>query len=146
MNSPGTRHSQVINYAGRIVPGGDRSIGDFLFKGAVTNHAAGRMSFELAGRGDREYDRLIVRNGSITARPTANGSLNLLGGTLEVATINGFKPVYRDEFKILDCNAINGTFDTVSLPGGNERWDASDLYTQGVIRFNVPPGTVIQIH
>lgn len=134
--------AQLINYAGRLVPGGDNGIGTFGINGAVTNHAAGRISFELAGRGEGEYDKLLVRNGWITARPTANGSLNLLGGTLEVTAINGFKPVYRDAFQILDCNAINGTFDTVSLPGGNDRWDTSELYSAGIIRYAQPPGSL----
>ena len=143
MDVDGTvQFSQLLNVAGRLVPGGDNAIGTFRVNGAVTNHTAGRIAIELAGRDAGEYDRLMVRNGAVAVRPADNGSLNLLGGTLEVTAINGFKPVYRDAFQILDCNAINGTFDTVSLPGGNERWDTSELYSAGIIRYALPPGTL----
>ncbi len=118
---------------------GEEGTGILCFNGDITN-TTGTVHIELAGTQSSDYDRIMLRNGH--ASRTENGTLIIGGGALEVTAINGFKPVYRDAFQILDCNAINGTFDTVSLPGGNERWDTSELYSAGIIRYALPPGTL----
>jgi hypothetical protein len=58
-----------------------------------------------------------------------------LDGTLEVVLIDGFVPSTGQSFDLMDWGAVHGTFDHVVLPdlSGTIQWDASQLYSTGVI-------------
>jgi hypothetical protein len=44
-------------------------------------------------------------------------------------------------FHILDFASVQGTFETISLPGGQSLWDVSELYTTGVITVVPEPSS-----
>ena len=44
-------------------------------------------------------------------------------------------------FHILDFSSVQGTFETISLPGGHSMWDLSELYTDGVITVVPEPSS-----
>jgi fibronectin-binding autotransporter adhesin len=66
------------------------------------------------------------------------GSL-ALDGTLDVVLINGFSPTAGSAFDVLDWDTLSGTFATLQLPalGANLMWNASQLYTTGVLRVGL---------
>ena len=101
------------------------SAGEMVFGGDVTFGAFSSLEIELGGMlaGD-QYDRLDIA-GNLTP-----------GGTLQVALIDGFAPSAGDTFDILDWGTLAaGSFSAVELPEltGRKVWDASELYTTGVI-------------
>jgi len=129
----------ISNFGGTIRPGGINSAGLLAFKGDITNSATASTDIELGGAASNQYDRITVTNGF-----GGSGTFRA-GGTLNVTLINGFEPG-EDTFDILDFTTMNGTFDTVNLPGGDDDWDVSKLYTTGEITYEPPPlGTVILI-
>ncbi len=129
--------STFYNASGWIRPGGTDGAGTIKNVGNFYNYQnenQGTIEVELGGAAAGTYDRLVV-SGTLYA-----------GGTLDVSFIDGFKPVYKDSFDILDfTGAANGTFDTVNLPGTSADWDLTELYTDGVIRYIRPAGTVLMV-
>jgi hypothetical protein len=67
----------------------------------------------------------------------ATGALSL-GGALVVSLINGFNPVAGNTFDVLDWSSLSGTFGSIQLPAlaNGLQWNASQLYTTGVISIN----------
>jgi autotransporter-associated beta strand protein len=63
-----------------------------------------------------------------------------LGGTLQVALINGFSPSSGQSFDILDWGSLAGTFSALQLPtlAGGLVWNTSQLYTAGVLSVGLP--------
>ena len=65
----------------------------------------GTFVADLAGTGFNNHDVLNVR-GAAT-----------LGGTLEVALLNGYNPILGDAFDIILADSISGVFGSIVLPG-----------------------------
>jgi fibronectin-binding autotransporter adhesin len=66
---------------------------------------------------------------------------SVLGGMLNVSLINGFAPQEGNAFTLLAGGTISGTFSSIQLPAplsGSLQWDASKLYTTGVISVVLP--------
>ncbi len=75
-----------------------------------------------------------------TGRGTTYDALNVtgalaFGGTLVVATIDGFAPAAGNSFDLFNFTTGASTFAAVTLPalGSNLIWDTSALYTTGVL-------------
>ena len=60
-----------------------------------------------------------------------SGSLNLLGGTLDVVLLNGFVPSLGDSFEILQYAQVSGDFGTESYPalGTGLSWERTTSAT-----------------
>ncbi len=132
---PGGRSVVVGNYTGDgIFTGG----GTVRFNGLV-DHGGGPE--ELACGGDVELgDNALLAfqiAGTLSSdcdRLSAGGQLSL-GGTMEITLENGFVPEGGDSFDLLDWAIVDGIFQTVNLPtlGGSLGWDATALYTDGIL-------------
>ncbi len=87
-----------------------------------------------------QYDQLNVA-GNLT-----------LDGSLIVSLMNGFHPVAKESFNILDwAGTLIGTFASLQLPGlsGSLAWNISQLYTSGelvVVDSNFLPGDFNRDH
>ena len=68
---------------------------------------AGVLEIELGGDTAGSYDQINHTLGDAQAT---------LGGTLDVALIDGFAPALGDTFDIITAEEVVGTFDTVNLP------------------------------
>lgn len=73
-----------------------------------------------------------------------NGTLKLeLGASLAVLNFDESTMFAAGmSFDILDFTAVQGSFETISLPGGAALWDLSELYTTGVITVVPEPSSV----
>jgi autotransporter-associated beta strand protein len=115
----GTIAGSVDNY-GLVSPG--TSPGAFNVGGSYTQRTGGKLLVELASASS--YDQLLVI-GDVT-----------LGGTLDVSLIGGYAPLVGHSYNILGWGGTRtGQFANVDLPtlGGPLVWDASQLYTTGVL-------------
>jgi fibronectin-binding autotransporter adhesin len=112
----------IVGAGGVVTPGG--SPGLLTVNGNCTQDPLASLVIELGGliRGD-EYSALVVTD-DLT-----------LDGTLDVLLWDGFEPLAGDSFDVLDWGTLNGTFAMVHLPTltGDLHWDASGLYTSGVL-------------
>ncbi len=104
---------------GTLGPG--TSVGTLNISGNYAQSSGGKLQVELAS--PTNFDRLQV-NGNAA-----------LAGTLEVSLINGYMPAVGDSFDIFDRNSVSGSFTTLDLPDltGGLQWDASMLYSSGII-------------
>lgn len=125
--------NRFVNSGGNIRPGGANKAGTLSVTGGLSNAVpgSGTIDIELGGGDTNQYDRLQL---------TARGSLPRTlwaGGALNVKLIDGFQPHRNDVFDILDFSSSVGSFDSVNLPGDDPetRWDTSNLYTTGELRF-----------
>lgn len=68
----------------------------------------------------------------------ASGLLTL-GGTLQVDLTSGFTPSAGQSFNFFDWGSVSGAFSSLALPtiAGNLMWNASQLYTDGVLRVTI---------
>ncbi len=100
----GTFNGPIRNNGGKIDPG--HSPGTITVNGAYTQGANGTMDMEIGGAAaGTGYDRLVV-NGTAT-----------LGGTLNIAAINGFSPAVGDIFTLISASSFTGNFATVNISG-----------------------------
>jgi len=98
LTGSGTINGNVTN-AGQVIPGGTGSAGTLTVNGNYTQTATGALDVELGGTtAGSQYDQLVV---SGTAA---------LGGTLDVATINGFQPAISNTFQVLTFASSSGNF------------------------------------
>lgn len=122
----------IVGAGGVVAPGG--SPGLLTINGNYTQDPLASLAIELGGliRED-EYSALIV-TGDLT-----------LDGTLDVLLWDGFEPLAGDSFDVLDWDALYGTFAIVHLPTltGDLHWDASGLYTSGVLNVYSSGSSVI---
>ncbi len=92
--------------SGALAPG--NSPGLFTVTGNFTNAASGDLAIELGNIGTAgiDYDLLAV-SGNAT-----------MGGTLNIAAVNGFELAAGQTFTIVTAAAVAGTFATVNWPAG----------------------------
>lgn len=67
-----------------------------------------------------------------------------LGGTLEIALLDGFSPRYGESFDLLDFGSLTGQFDELRLPAlpGRLVWDTTRLYSSGTVTAVPEPATL----
>src|SRR5581483_10197140 len=88
-----------VTNAAQVNPGGVGRPGVLAITGPYSQFASGALNIDLGGTAaGNGYDRLAV------------GGTASLGGTLNVATINGFVPGGADSFQILTFGARTGDF------------------------------------
>ena len=113
-----------VTYNGGFSPG--HSPAEVFLGRTASLGSANTLYIELGGvaPGD-EFDRLA-----------STGTVNL-DGTLDVSFINGFVPANGDSFEIIVASAVDGIFDTTSLPAlplGLE-WDI--VYSADAVTLDV---------
>ena len=112
--APGNHPSKSENPVGQLTITGNYTQGDSSY-----------LHIQLAGTTDGDYDVLNV-TGQVT-----------LGGTLYLALLEGFTPVYGDTFDILDWGTITAEneFKNFILPSLDEGlyWNMTELYSTGEI-------------
>jgi T5SS/PEP-CTERM-associated repeat protein len=125
-----------VSSSGSIVPGNSTAAstgtlhvtGNFAQSGAFST-----MSFDLASNAN--FDKL-----------TTGGSMTV-GGQLYVQLTGDYVPHGGQSFDILDwgIGGFSGAFSGVFLPtlGGTLVWDASQLYTTGVLSVTGPPAPAL---
>lgn len=112
----------TVNNGGILSPGNSPGM---LNVGALTLNSGSQTNIELGGATRGSFYDAIVSNGAAS-----------LNGTLAVSLINGFTPIVREDFDILDWGTRSGTFTApLHLPilGGSLVWNTSQLYTTGVL-------------
>ncbi len=112
---------------GTLAPG--NSPGLFSITGDFTNAATGTLAIELGDIGTPgvEYDLLAV-SGNAT-----------MGGTLNIAAVNGLVLQAGQTFIIVTAGAVSGTFATVNWPAGVT---GNVVYTATTVELNVISGTL----
>ncbi len=94
----GTINANVSNN-GQVDPGGQGTPGALTINGAYSQLSSASLNIALGGTSPGgQYDQLIV-----------SGAASL-GGTLDVATINGFQPALGDAFQVLTFGSYVGNF------------------------------------
>ena len=96
----GTIVADLNNAGGRVSPGA--SIGHLILDGDYSQGQDGILLIEIGGTAPGEYDVL-----EITGHAT-------LGGALEVALIDGFKPSCGDVFEFMTFGSRTGEFTEVN--------------------------------
>ena len=112
----GTFTGPIRNNGGRVGPG--HSPGQITVGGNYTQGANGTLDIEIGGAtAGTQYDQLKV-----------NGTA-ILGGTLNLTLINGFRPAVGDVFQIIAANAFSGAFSTINTTGftGNVNYSNSGI-------------------
>ncbi len=109
-----------VNFTGTFSPGLSPTL---LTVGNIALSPTSTLLMELGGTSPGSgYDQI-----------QASGALGL-GGTLQIALINGFAPAAGQSFNLFDWAAVSGTFNTLALPAlAGLSWNTSQLYTTGVL-------------
>ncbi|MHB8092108.1 MAG: LEPR-XLL domain-containing protein, partial [Syntrophales bacterium] len=96
LNGSGQVMGEVVNY-GLLSPGNSPGVESFA---ALTLDGSSSTLIEIAGTGDpgTAYDQIRVTN------------LAQLGGTLNIALLNGFVPTAGQTFDIITFGSVSGTF------------------------------------
>lgn len=144
----GAAAGQTIVFAAGSTVSGIGSFENVVFSGtyapgnspAITTLAGGQFAsssalvIELGGlQPGTQYDRVID-----------SGSLNLLGGTLDVVLFNGFVPSLGDSFEVLQYGQLSGDFGTVSYPALADglSWERTTSATTMAITVVPEPSTI----
>ncbi len=96
--------SVTVNSGGIVAPGD--SPGKLTVNGNYNQTSGGILDMQIGGSiaGD-EYDQLEITGTAV------------LGGTLNLALVNGFRPTVGDTFTILTSSDTNGSFSTINSSG-----------------------------
>jgi autotransporter-associated beta strand protein len=113
---------------GNLAPG--NSPGTLSFANGLSLGSTSTSTFEIAGIGAGQFDRVIV-----------TGLLNF-GGTLALNN-TGYTAVYGDSVDLFDWTTTTGSFSSITGTdlGGGLSWDTSSLYSNGVIMVVPEPST-----
>jgi hypothetical protein len=114
LTGSGTITGSVLNTGAVLSPGHSPGIIDIT--GDYTQGPDATLLIELAGTGNGQYDILDVEGRAY------------LGGTLELAFLNGFCPALGDSFSILDFGSYSGSFSTIQVLG-NPNYQFALQYT-----------------
>jgi hypothetical protein len=98
LTGSGTVSANVTN-GGQVLPGGRGAAGTLTIDGSYTQTATGAVDIDIGGTtAGSQYDQLDV-----------SGTTSL-GGSLDVALINGFHPAVGNTFQVLSFGSSSGTF------------------------------------
>ena len=113
---------------GNLAPG--NSPGTLSFANGLSLGSTSTSTFEIAGIGAGQFDRVIV-----------TGLLNF-DGTLALNN-TGYTAVYGDSVDLFDWTTTTGSFSSITGTdlGGGLSWDTSSLYSNGVIMVVPEPST-----
>jgi hypothetical protein len=131
LRGTGTVNASISNSGGTVSPG--LSPGTLGASGGYTQQAFGGLAVEIGGPAPGTgYDRLDVA-GTAT-----------LGGSLDVALVNGFTPAAGDAFSIVNAATRTGTFASTSLPPLQAPLAWNVVYTPTAVRLDVaaPSGRI----
>jgi fibronectin-binding autotransporter adhesin len=92
----------INNFGGSI----EVDSGVLALEGTVYAQNSGNLTIALGGPNANQCGRLAVSG------PAA------LNGPLKVTLTNGYVPVLGDQFEILSCSSLSGTFSSVNIPAG----------------------------
>jgi hypothetical protein len=92
----------VNNFGGSI----EVDSGVLALEGTVYAQNSGNLTIALGGPNANQCGRLAV------------GGPAALNGPLKVILTNGYVPVLGDQFEILSCSSLSGTFSSVNIPAG----------------------------
>ena len=97
--------SGSVTNAGLLSPGSP--IGQITVSGSYIQTAAGGLAIDLGGTNPvTGFDQLVVSGAT------------KLAGALTVHITNGFVPSVSNQFQVLACSNITGTFSTLNVPAG----------------------------
>ncbi|MDQ6625159.1 MAG: hypothetical protein M3Y69_03315, partial [Verrucomicrobiota bacterium] len=100
----GVISGNIRNNGGAIAPG--HSPGKITINGSYAQGANGSLNIEIGGNAPGTgYDQLVV-NGAAA-----------LGGTLNITTINGYRPAVGDVFTIISPQSFTGSFAQINATG-----------------------------
>ncbi len=112
-----------------------KSFATFALPGLYALHSGDTLNIDVDAA-NLLADMLSVDGGAgtLTIGPGAILNLNVIAGTI----LGG------QTYQVLSAGIINGTFDTIILPGlpGGSYWDLSRLYTEGVLIAQPEPTTL----
>ena len=98
LGGSGTINANVTS-GGQVIPGGTGAAGTLTINGSYTQTATGTLDIDIGGTtAGSQYDQLAV-SGTAT-----------LGGTVNVALINGFQPALGNTFQPLTFASSTGNF------------------------------------
>src|SRR5579859_816431 len=135
LSGGGTVAGDVSN-AGTVDPGGPGTAGTLTITGTYTQTSTGVLNADIGGTtAGTQFDQLNV-TGGVT-----------LGGTLNVALINGFTPASGETFQVLTYGSQTGQFATIVQPPASSGVTFTPTY--GATAFTMTAGaatTVISQH
>jgi T5SS/PEP-CTERM-associated repeat protein/autotransporter-associated beta strand protein len=112
LGGSGTVGGVTVNGGGIVAPG--NSPGRLSINGTYNQTSSGKLAIELGGyTPGTGFDQLAMSGQA------------LVGGTLNLSLVNGFRPKVGDTFAILTSSSESGNFSTVDSPGFSVRSDAS---------------------
>lgn len=119
------------------LPTGTLVVSNANYTQVRTGYPAGRLELTLAGRGEGDYSRLAVPDGTMT-----------LAGTCAVRLAESFKPAIGDTFRVLEWKTLAaGRFDTLELPAlsHGKSWVTNDLYVGGTLAVDGQRGSALLV-
>ena len=113
----GTLDGNVRNSGATFRPGGSGATGTLNVAANYTQGPGGTLAIEVGGTGSGQFDVLAI------------GGTPSLGGTLNVALLNGFLPAAGQAFRVLTSPGNPGTFPNITgqTTGLSQRADTSGL-------------------
>jgi hypothetical protein len=119
-------HETLLRNSGTLRPeGASDAFGDLFVSGNFQQDATGVLQIELGGpAATGDFDSLQVIDGRA-----------FLGGTLDIALVNGYDPAIGDSFEILtnEGEEIQNVFDVFAAPALAGRWWSLDYQTDKVV-------------
>jgi uncharacterized protein with beta-barrel porin domain len=102
----GTVGAVVNDNGGTVAPG--RSVGRLTINGSYTQTSTGTLAIEIGGyTPGTGYDQVSVSGQAV------------VGGTLKLSLVNGFRPNVGDTFVIVTSSSAGGNFATITGTGFN---------------------------
>ena len=127
--SAGTNTSSIsVNFVNN--PGGSIEVdsGVLVIQSTLFAQNGGSLTIKLGGPNSYQNGQLAV------AGPVA------LGGPLNVVLANGYVPVVGDQFEIVSCTSLSGTFSSLNIPAGmtvSNLPESVDLVVTGTVPAQV---------
>ncbi|TWU30178.1 hypothetical protein [Bythopirellula polymerisocia] len=123
---PNTTQVTLFRNSGTLRPRGDENqTGKLTIAGNFQQDSTGVLEIELGGALDsNDFSALQVTNGQA-----------VLGGSLDIALVNGFDPMVGDSFELFTNVGGNvlGSFDILHVPALPGRWWSLDYLTDKVL-------------
>jgi hypothetical protein len=127
---------QTFEYSGQVPSGANFAQFNLDITSSVfTVGAKDILSLEVSPLSDISDLLQVGVGGNGTLKLDPGASLSILNLDEETLFTAGMS------FDILDFASVQGTFETISLPGGQSLWDLSELYTTGVITVVPEPSS-----
>jgi hypothetical protein len=94
-----------VSNGGQVIPGGTGAVGTLTINGSYTQSSTGTLLIDVGGTTPgSQYDQLAV------------SAAAALGGTVDVALINGFQPAFSNSVQVLTFGSSSGIFANYNAP------------------------------